>query len=69
VAHVESEKGIQMADKKQVPLGAPLPLSDADLDALAVVTPDDIEAAAKLWRETVPEELKDLLDTTEVMES
>jgi hypothetical protein len=66
---VEGEKGLQMADKKQVPLGAPLPLSDADLDALAVVTPDDIEAAAKLWRETVPEELKDLLDTTEVMES
>jgi hypothetical protein len=57
-----------MADKKQVPLGAPLPLSGADLDALAVITPEDIEAAAKLWRETVPEELADLLDATQVIE-
>jgi hypothetical protein len=65
---MESEKGIQMADKKQVPLGAPLPLTDADLDALAEITPEDIEAAAKLWRETVPEELADLLDATQVIE-
>jgi hypothetical protein len=55
-----------MPDK--IPLGKPLPLSDADLDALAVVTPDDIEAAKRLWRESVPDEFKDLLDATQVIE-
>jgi hypothetical protein len=53
---------------KPVPIGQPLPLSDADLDALAVITPEDIEAAKKLWRDSVPDEFRDLLDTTQVIE-
>ena len=56
-----------MTDPK-VPLGAPLPLSDADLDALAEITPEDIEKARQLWREANPDELASLLDTTEVVE-
>jgi hypothetical protein len=54
-----------MPDKKKVELGAPLPLSDADLDALAEITPEDKEAAAKLWRKANPGELADLLDAEE----
>jgi hypothetical protein len=52
----------------KIPLGSPLPLSDADLDRLAQVTPSDIEDAAALWRESVPEEYADLLDTTQIIE-
>jgi hypothetical protein len=58
-----------MADKKQVPLGAPLPLSDADLDALT--TAEEAKKAQadgdKLWKKANPE-VADLLDVTEVME-
>lgn len=56
-----------MIDPK-IPLGAPLPLSDADLDELSKVTPDDIEKARQLWQEANPDELASLLDTTEVVE-
>lgn len=44
------------------PLGKPLPLTDAELDALAEITDDDIERARALWRRTVPPEFRDLLD-------
>ena len=51
-----------------VPLGKPLPLTDNDLDRLAEVTDADIERAAALWRQTVPDEFKDLLDAEEIEE-
>ena len=47
-----------------VPLGDPLELTDAELDALARVTPDDILAARELWMEANPK-LADLLDADE----
>ena len=50
-----------------VPLGKPLELTDEELDLLAEVTPDDIEAAKKLWRKANPE-LRNLLDAEEVIE-
>lgn len=51
---------------KSVPLGKPLPLTDNDLDRLAEVTDADIERAAALWRQTVDEEFRDLLDVIEI---
>lgn len=56
-----------MSDNPKVPLGKPLPLSDADLDELSKVTPEDIDKARRLWKEANPD-LDDLLDTTEVVE-
>jgi hypothetical protein len=59
-----------MADKKQVPLGAPLPLSDADLDALT--TAEETEKAQadgdKLWKKANPDSLTTVLNVIEVME-
>lgn len=58
-----------MADEpKKVPLGKPLELTDAELDELAKVTPEDIQRARRLWIEAVDDEVKGLLDTTEVVE-
>lgn len=56
-----------MPDK--IPLGKPLPLSDKDLDELSKVTPDDIKRARELWQEANPDELKTILDTTEVVDA
>jgi hypothetical protein len=50
-----------MPDKEKKPLGAPLPLTDEELDALAEVTADDIERARALVRRVAPE-LADILD-------
>lgn len=55
-----------MPDK--IPLGKPLELTDKELDELAKVTPEDIQKARRLWIESVPDEIKSLLDVTEVME-
>ncbi len=52
----------------RVPIGKPLNLSDDDLEEQAKVTPEDIEAARKLWRESVDPEIADLLDATETVE-
>ena len=54
-----------MADKAKVPLGKPLDLTDEELDILAQITPEDIEAAKKLWRKAAPAEFKNLLDAEE----
>ena len=56
-----------MVDKKKVPLGAPLSLTNAELVGAAVVTEEDIEKAKKFWRENAPEKFWNLLDaeTTE----
>ena len=54
-----------MADKAKVPLGKPLQLTDEELDILAQITPEDIEAAKKLWRKAAPAEFKRLLDAEE----
>jgi hypothetical protein len=45
-----------------VPLGKPLQLTDAELDALAVITPEDIQAAKALWSQAAPDKFKDLLN-------
>lgn len=45
----------------KVPLGKPLPLSDDDLDTLAEVTQEDIDAARALWKKANPD-LAELLD-------
>ncbi len=49
-----------------VPLGKPLELTDEELDALAIVTPEDIQEARELWIKANPE-LADLLDVVEVV--
>lgn len=54
-----------MPDK--TPLGKPLELTDAELEQLAEITDEDIQAARKLWIESVPVEIKGLLDTQEVV--
>jgi hypothetical protein len=51
-----------------VPLGKPLELTDEELDEMSKITPEDIQAARKLWIESVPDEIKDLLDATEIVE-
>jgi hypothetical protein len=38
------------------------PLSEEELDALANVTPEDIERARAWWREHAPDGFEDLLD-------
>jgi hypothetical protein len=54
-----------MPDKKPVPLGKPLELTDEELDALAEVTDEDVAAAKLLWRKSVDTEIADLLDAVE----
>lgn len=49
----------------KVPLGKPLELTEEELDALAEITPEDIEAAKRLWRKAAPAEFKNLLDAEE----
>jgi hypothetical protein len=38
------------------------PLSEAELDALAEITDEDLKAAEDLWRRSVPAGMKNLLD-------
>ena len=57
-----------MADKKKVPLGKPLSLTDKKLDAAAEITEEDIEEAKEFWRENAPEKFIDLLDAETVDE-
>ena len=52
----------------KVPLGKPLELTDEELDALVEITEEDIQAARRLWIESVDDEIKGLLDTVEVTE-
>jgi hypothetical protein len=54
--------------KKKVPLGKPLELTDEQLDALAQVTPADIEKAKVAWRSNAPEKFKTLLDAQTIDE-
>lgn len=49
-----------------VPLGKPLPLSEADLTEAAKITDEDIERAKKFWRMFAPEKFIDLLDAETV---
>lgn len=37
-------------------------LTDADLDAMAEVTPDDVAEALEFWEQNAPEDSKGLLD-------
>ena len=50
----------------KIPLGKPLQLTDEELDAMAEITPEDIEKTKKLWRKVAPDKYKDLLDATPV---
>lgn len=45
-----------------VPLGPPISLSDADLDALSQITPLDIVEAQQAWRRDAPAALRGLAD-------
>ena len=58
-----------MADKKSVPLGEPLPLTERQLDMAAVITGEDIKEAKELWRESAPEKFWNLLDAEFVEDS
>jgi hypothetical protein len=56
-----------MPNKRPVPLGKPLKLSDKQLEELAQVTPVDIEKASAFWKAHVSKKFRTLLDA-EVME-
>ena len=60
-----------MADpiKKRVPLGAPLKLTDPQLDQLSEITPADIEKAKAFWRNNAPSGFETLLDAQTVEEA
>jgi len=49
-------------EPKRVPLGKPLGWSDEDMDALATITPEDVERAKVAWRQHSPRQFRDLLD-------
>lgn len=49
-------------EMKIKPLGKPLELSDADLDLLAQVTPEEIEAVRVWWIEIAPGRYRTILD-------
>lgn len=51
-----------MPDKKKVPLGKPLPLTEKQLTDAAAITEEDIENARKFWRMFAPDGFVDLLD-------
>lgn len=51
-----------MPDKKKVPLGKSLSLTDKQLTDAAEITEEDIENAKKFWRENAPDKFVDLLD-------
>lgn len=57
-----------MADKKKVPLGKPMPLTEKQLTEAAVVTDEDIDLARRLWRESAPEKFFNLLDAEPIEE-
>lgn len=43
-------------------IGLPLPWTDADLERLSEVTPEDITRAQALWRSAASPQYRDLLD-------
>lgn len=47
------------------PRGRMIRWTDADLDRLSKVTPDDLAHAAQAWRDSSPPALRTLLDATE----
>ena len=49
-------------NKKRVPLGKPLNLTDTMLDELSKVSEADIAKADELWRNSAPAKFKTLLD-------
>jgi len=55
-----------MADKKKVPLGKPLALTNTELTEASVITEEDIEKAKEFWRENAPEKFWNLLDAETV---
>lgn len=38
-------------------------LTDADIEAMAEISPEDIDAANAFWKEHAPEDFKDILDS------
>jgi HK97 family phage portal protein len=53
-------------ESKAANLGEPLNLTQAEIDQLAEIGPDDLEAARLLWVDEAPDDLEDLLDAREV---
>ena len=51
--------------KRRKRLGDLPPLTDEQLEQMAQITPQDIEAAAVLWRANAPAKYKKLLDAQE----
>lgn len=51
--------------KRKVPLGAPIVWTDADLDAMSAVTPEDLEAAKQWWEQNAPPRYRSMLDAPE----
>lgn len=51
-----------MPDEPKVPLGKPLDLTDAELDALAKVTPEDVRKERETWNKQAPEKFDGLLE-------
>jgi hypothetical protein len=55
-----------MAQPRKVPLGQPLEWSDADLDTLSQISPQDVQAAQQRWRNVAPTRYRNLLDAVPV---
>lgn len=46
-----------------LPIGKAPVLTDAELDEMAEVTPEDVAEALEFWEQNAPEEYRDLLDS------
>ena len=51
--------------KKRKPMGKPIEWTEADIEKMSEVTPEDIEQAAERWREVASPKYKNLLDAQE----
>lgn len=51
--------------KRKVPLGAPIVWTDAEMDALSAVAPEDLEAARQWWEQNAAPRYRGMLDAPE----
>jgi hypothetical protein len=58
------EDAMSQPQPKRQPLGKPIVWDDATLDALSVITPEDVEAGRQWWNRNAPAERGALLDAT-----
>lgn len=59
----------QPTSRRAKPLGKPVQWSEADLDRLSAVGPEDVALAGELWSTHAPAPLKRLLDAEEEPEA